>query len=47
MDNRKIGVLIIVLVVVATVSFFKLKTEEEKILVVEYNGKQRKKRFLL
>ena len=41
MDNRKIGVLIIVLVVVATVSFFKLRTEEEKILVVEYNGNEK------
>jgi len=39
MDNRKIGVLIIVLV--ATVSFFKLRTEEEKILVVEYNGNEK------
>ena len=41
MEIRKIGVLVIVLAVVATVSFFKLRTEEEKILVIEYNGNEK------
>lgn len=40
MDIRKIGVLIIVLVVIASVSFFKFRTEEDKILTIKYNGNE-------